>query len=229
MSKNFKTGRLSSTDMPSKVNPAWPKRRIAFGNLTALINVIPKSLVDGCGKALRKCGMLLKRLSGHNQVLVDCVSAPRHFARGAGAALILASFLIPSTVKGQLPYVTAATNAPVDTYILQRSGATGGHNRWTPYASTTNAITNMVVRPGLGITVATNVVGVDFTVGSMFATNSSDGSISNINTGSGVVSIGQIAGPGTALLAVNNLATGGRLINAQSNSTAVFIVDQRGI
>ncbi len=148
--------------------------------------------------------------------------------------LIAAILFVASSAWAQLPYVTAATNAPVDTYVLGRSGASGGHNLWVPYANLTNSSTNTIIlRPGAGITVATNLPsGRDFTVGSMWSTNAADGSITNISAnrtiGIGSVAIGAQSGPGTALITSDNLTNSGTLFFGRSNSVNVFQVDNTG-
>ncbi|MES2367771.1 MAG: hypothetical protein V4563_17980, partial [Pseudomonadota bacterium] len=144
--------------------------------------------------------------------------------------LIAAILFVTSSAWAQLPYVTAATNNPVDTYVLQRSGASGGHNKWVPYLSLTNSSTNPVIlRATSGVSVQTNLpAGFDFTLNAHWLTNAADGSLTNDNPANGSVSIGQPSGPGNALIVGNNLATSGRLLSLQSNSVGVFIVDQKG-
>jgi hypothetical protein len=74
---------------------------------------------------------------------------------------IAAILLFTASAFSGVPYLTEPTNSRVDTYI---PSATGPNQKWVPYLNVTNAISNIVIRPGPGITISTNVNGVDYTV-----------------------------------------------------------------
>lgn len=65
--------------------PALTKMWTMIWDWSVFINMFPKSAFERNRKALREGWILCNVGSGHNQVIVDCVFAPRRFSGDAGA------------------------------------------------------------------------------------------------------------------------------------------------
>ena len=109
--------------------------------------------------------------------------------------LTLSFSVLTLTSFAQVPYVSAPTNAPVDGYVVSRSG---DRNKWiAPAAASTNASavaggTNVFLQTnGMTVTINsttdTNIVNILSSSNSLFnglwRTNAADGSITNLNGG----------------------------------------------